>query len=150
MELQARYDSERFGVYLGYSYNRALAQNFDIYTASPTLDHLNMNMPAHQIAWTADWHITDALSWDISGTYLDRRAAYAFPNPTTPSILGRQVLLHTHLNYQWRQFDFGFGVRDLLNQKELLGEPYVGGGVPYRLSGTTFFAQLGLRFSGAP
>jgi hypothetical protein len=106
-------------------------------------------MPAHQIVWTADWHITDALNWDISGTYLDRRAAFAFPNPNTPSILGRQVLLHTYLKYQWRQFDFGLGVRDLLNQKELLGEPYNGGGAPYRLSGTTLFAQLGVRFNGA-
>jgi outer membrane receptor protein involved in Fe transport len=146
VELQARFNSEKLTAHLGYSYNRAVDQGFDLYSASPTLGHLNLNMPAHQIVWSANWHITKALNWSTSGTFLDRRAAYASPDPTAPSLLKAEVLLHTYLGYQWRQFDLGLGVRDLFNVKETIGQPYNGGSGPLRLSGRTFFAQVGIRF----
>jgi outer membrane receptor protein involved in Fe transport len=146
VELQARYTSEKLATYVGYSYNRAVDQGFDLYSANPALGHLNLNMPAHQVVWSGNWHITRALNWNVSGTFLDRRAAYAYPDANTPSILNREVLLHTYVDYQWRQFDLGLGVRDLLDVKEMIGQPYNGGAGPLPLSGRTFFAQLGIRF----
>jgi hypothetical protein len=103
-------------------------------------------MPAHQLVWSATWHVTRALRWNASGTFLSRRAAYAYPDPAAPSVLDREVLLHTCLNYRWGQVDLGLGVRDLLDRKEVIGQPYNGGSGPLRLSGRTFFAQLGFRF----
>ena len=148
VELQARFQSERIAAYLGYSYNRAVDQGLALFSAEPALGHLNLNMPAHQIVWNATWHITRALDWNASGTFLSRRAAYAYPDPAAPSILDGEVLLHSHLRYQWHQLDLGVGVRDLLDRKEVIGQPYNGGTGPLRLSGRTFFAQVGFRFRG--
>jgi hypothetical protein len=146
VELQARFDSKRITAHLGYSYNRAVDQGLALFSAAPTLEHLNLNMPAHQIVWNATWDITGALSWNTSGTLLSRRAAYAYPNPAAPSILTGEVLLHTYLNYQWHPLELGIGVRDLFDQREVIGQPYNGGSGPLRLSGRTFFAQVGFRF----
>lgn len=146
VELQARYNVERFSAYLGYSYNRAVEQGFALYSAAPTLAHLNLNMPAHQVVWSVTWHVLKGLHWNSSGTFLDRRAAYVYPDPTAPSILRAEVLLHTHLDYQWRQFNVGFGVRDLFDVREMIGQPYNGGSGALRLSGRTYFTQIGIRF----
>lgn len=113
---------------------------------SSTLAHLNLDMPAHQLVWNATWRIIAALSWNVSGTFLSRRAAHAYPDPTAPSLLEAEVLLHTSLNVRWRQLDLGLGVRDLLDQKEVIGQPYNGGTGPLRLAGRTLFAQIGFRF----
>jgi outer membrane receptor protein involved in Fe transport len=146
VELQLRYTSKPFDAMLGYSYSRADEQGFPLYSSAPTLQHLNLNMPAHQVTWSTDWHITRTLNWNVSGTFLSERAAYAFPNTATPGRLDPEFLLHTYLDYRWRQFNLGVGVRNLLDEDELLGQPYSGGSGPLPLSGRTFFAQLGVRF----
>ncbi|HLP76306.1 MAG TPA: TonB-dependent receptor, partial [Candidatus Paceibacterota bacterium] len=145
-ELQLRYNSESFDAMLGYSYNRADEQGFSLYSSAPTLDHLNLNMPAHQVTWSADWHITRTLNWNFSGTFLSERAAYAYPNAAAPSRLDPEFLLHTYLDYHWRQFNLGFGIRNLLDEDELIGQTYAGGSGPLPLPGRTFFAQIGVHF----
>jgi outer membrane receptor for ferrienterochelin and colicin len=141
-----RYNSEKFAASLGYSFNRADEQGFALYSSAPTLQHLNLNMPTHQITWSADWHVSKTLNWNFSGTYLGERAAFAYPNAATSGILDPEFLLHTYLDYHWRQFNLGVGVRNLLDANEVIGQPYNGGSGPLTLAGRTFFAQIGVRF----
>jgi outer membrane receptor protein involved in Fe transport len=145
-EVQLRYNSEKLAANLGFSFNRADEQGFDLYSSAPTLQHLNLNMPAHQVTWSADWHLNKTLNWNFSGTYLGERAAFAYPNAATPSILAPETLLHTFLDCHWRQFSLGANVRNLLNESELIGQPYNGGTGPLQLSGRTFSARIGVRF----
>jgi hypothetical protein len=76
----------------------------------------------------------------VFGQYADTVAS------ASPVELDPQFLLNTFAEYRWKQFGFGVGVSNLLDEQLPIAQPFHGGAAPIPLKGREFFAKLTVHF----
>ena len=142
-ETELRWQQEKFSTTLGYS--MYLLDDNSVTAWQSGSFHQSLGIPTHKFSASATWHILDALSWNVNGTFnLGERAFTAAS--TAPVGLDPVFLLNTFVEYRWRHASLGVGAANLLDMDIPVAQPYNGGVAPLPLKGREIFVKLGFNF----
>ena len=142
VETELRWSLRRISTHLSYSFYRADDNDVD-YVRGDAGRFLAA--PAHKVTLSETWHILKSLDWNLNGFWLSKRLAYASPSDGIAE-LDPELVLNTFVNYRVRQFSYGVGVVNLLDEERFAPQPYNGGSGPMPLKGREVFARLAFEF----
>lgn len=139
---ELRWDTSQVSAHLNYSFYRAYDNDVDYLRGD---DNRFLAAPAHKVSFSTTWRILRSLDWNVSGFWLGKRMAYAYPAEGVTE-LDSEFVLNSFLNYRFQQFSLGIGVANLLDEDRLAPQPYAGESGPIPLKGREVFARLAVEF----